>query len=169
MRLAEGGDLVFLVVLFVHIFGAIVTFGPTFAFPFIGAMGGREPQHSNFALRVTDLVSQRLVGPGALLQGITGVILIVLRRWDAFELWLLVSIVLYLISAALAIFVGTPNVAKLIEATKAPPPPVEPGAPVPSGPPPHVAALVARARQVGMLHATLIVIITLLMVFKPTI
>ena len=38
--------------LFLHVLGAIVAFGPTFAFSFIGAMGGAEPQHANFATRV---------------------------------------------------------------------------------------------------------------------
>ena len=37
--------------LFLHVAGRIVAFGPTFSFPFIGAMGGREPQHANFVRR----------------------------------------------------------------------------------------------------------------------
>lgn len=38
--------------LFLHVGGAILGFGPTYTFPFIGAMAGKEPQHVNFALRV---------------------------------------------------------------------------------------------------------------------
>ena len=43
--------------------GAIVAFGPTFAFATIGAMGGAEPQHANFATRVSHTISSRLVYP----------------------------------------------------------------------------------------------------------
>ena len=48
--------------------GAIVAFGPTFAFSFIGAMGGAEPQHANFATRVSLTISSRLVYPMAIFQ-----------------------------------------------------------------------------------------------------
>ena len=41
--------------LFLHVLGAIVAFGPTFAFSFIGASGGAEPQHANFATRVSHI------------------------------------------------------------------------------------------------------------------
>ena len=46
-------DGLFPYLLFLHVLGAIVAFGPTFAFPFIGALGGAEPQHANFATRVS--------------------------------------------------------------------------------------------------------------------
>jgi hypothetical protein len=65
-------------VLFLHVFGAILAFGPTFAFAIIGAMGGAEPQHANFATRVSERISERLVTPLAIFQGITGILLIVL-------------------------------------------------------------------------------------------
>ncbi len=45
--------------LFLHVLGAIVAFGPTFAFSFIGAMGGAEPQHANFATRVSLTISSQ--------------------------------------------------------------------------------------------------------------
>ena len=35
-------------VLFLHVIGAIIAFGPVFSFPLIGAAGGREPMHANF-------------------------------------------------------------------------------------------------------------------------
>ena len=45
----------FTIVLFLHVLGAILAFGPTFAYSISGAMGGAEPQHANFAMRVTTL------------------------------------------------------------------------------------------------------------------
>ena len=56
-------------ILFLHVMGAILAFGPTYAFSIIGAMGGKEPQHANFGVRVTAQIGSKLVYPLAILQG----------------------------------------------------------------------------------------------------
>ena len=48
---------------FLHVIGAIAGFGPSFAFPIIGAMGGAEREHGNFATRISETISGRLVYP----------------------------------------------------------------------------------------------------------
>ena len=88
-------------ILFLHVLGAIAAFGPTFAFPIIGAMGGKEPQHANFATRVSAAISDRLVIPLAIVQGVTGVLLILISGRDLTapsSRWLLLAIVLYAIA-----------------------------------------------------------------------
>lgn len=168
-------DWVLLILLFLHVAGAIVAFGPTYAFAFIGSMGGKEPQHVNFALRVQEHISKGLVFPLALVQGVTG-LLLVWRLSDVSHAsfidtlahgWLLTAIVLYLIALGNAYFVLIPTGAQLVEATSAPPPAPSAGAPAPSGPPPHVAALVSRGRMFGMINSLLILVIVFLMVTKP--
>jgi uncharacterized membrane protein len=161
-------NLLFVVVLFLHIGGAIAAFGPTFAFSIIGAMGGAEPMHTNFSLRVTERIIHRLVEPLAIFQGITGVLLIVLRGWNVFALWLVVAIVLYAITLTFSLFYAVPTLHRLVEATSTPPPAPPPGSPPPSGPPPHIAALVQQVQRNGMLQGIILVAIVLLMVFKPT-
>jgi uncharacterized membrane protein len=161
-------DWVFALLLFLHVGGAIVAFGPTFAFPILGPMAGKEPAHVNFALRFQKRVATTLVIPLALLQGVTGLLLV----WKlGFELltrgWLLTAIVLYLSALVLSIGFGLPTINKLIEATSAPPPAPAPGSPPPSGPPPHIAALVKRGRRIGYGQTALIVAIVFLMVTKP--
>jgi uncharacterized membrane protein len=161
-------DWVFLIILFLHVMGAIIAFGPTYAFIVLGPMTGREPAHANFALRFQEATSKRLIVPLAIFQGVTGVLLIWKVGINVFATtWLLVGIALYLIALATAFLVLIPTTAKLVEATSTPPPPPAPGAPPPSGPPPHIAALVRRARMAGMFNALLIVIIVFLMVTKP--
>jgi uncharacterized membrane protein len=161
-------DWVLLLLLFLHIGGAIVAFGPTFTFPILGPMAGHEPQHVNFALRFQLKVATTLIVPLALLQGVTGVLLIWKLGINLFATyWLLVAIVLYVILLVLSLGYGLPTVRKLIAATSAPPPTPPPGAPPPSGPPPHIAALVKRGRQIGMAQTALIVAIVFLMVTKP--
>ena len=161
-------DPILALLLFLHIGGAILAFGPTFAFPILGPMAGREPQHVNFALRFQQRVATTLVVPLALFQGVTGLLLIWKTGINLFATyWLLLAIVLYVIALVLSIGFGLPTLRKLIEATSAPPPPPPPGAEPPKGPPPHIAALVNRGRRIGMAQAALIVIIVFLMVTKP--
>ena len=93
-------------VLFLHVLGAIVAFGPTFAFPIIGAMGGKEPQYSNFATRVSATITDRMVIPLGIFQGVTGVLLIWISGRDLFaSAWLLIAIVLYAFTLAYALTV----------------------------------------------------------------
>jgi uncharacterized membrane protein len=161
-------DWVFLIILFLHVMGAIIAFGPPFAFMILGPMTGREPAHANFALRFQEATSKRLIVPLAVFQGVTGVLLIWKVGINLFATgWLLVAIVLYLAALAIAFLVLIPTVNELVEATSAPPPPPAPGAAPPSGPPPHIAALVRRARLASMTNAALIVVIVFLMVTKP--
>lgn len=153
--------------LFVHIFGAVIGFGPTFAFPLIGAMGGKEPMHANFATRVSFAISKKVTWPLALLQGVTGVGLLLVASIDLTKaLWLDVAIVLYVSALAFSYFVQTPRAARAIEMTSTPPPPPAPGT-APAGPPPALLALVASIRQGGLILSALIAVITFLMVVKP--
>lgn len=161
-------DWVLAILLFLHVAGAVVAFGPTFAFPFIGNMGGKEPQHVNFALRLQEHLSKRLIFPLALVQGVTGLLLVWRIGFDLLTRgWLLLGIALYLTALSIAYFVLMPTGARLIEATSAPPPPPPAGAAAPSGPPPHVAALIKRGRMFGMINAVIILVIIFLMVTKP--
>lgn len=161
-------DWVLAILLFLHVAGAVVAFGPTFAFPFIGAMGGKEPQHVNFALRLQELLSTRLVLPLALLQGVTGLLMVWRIGFDLLTRgWLLLAIALYLLALGNALLILIPTGKRLVEATSGPPPAPPAGAHAPSGPPPHIAALVARGKTFGMVNAALIMAIIFLMVTKP--
>ena len=152
--------------LFLHVLGAIVAFGPTFAFPFIGAMGGGEPQHANFATRVSSTLTGRLVFPIGITLPITGAAMILVRGMnlaDRAYWWLGLAIVLYVIAYGYSFFFQRKLVARVIEITASPP---APGA---SGPPPELPPLVARIQRGGMLTSVLLVTIIFLMVVKPTI
>lgn len=161
-------DWVLAILLFLHIGGAILGFGPTYAFLILGPMTAGEPAHANFALRFQKRVSRGLVAPLAVLQGVTGVLLVAYIGFELFQRgWLIVSIVLYAITLAIGFGVLIPSVRKLVEATSAPPPAPAPGAAPPSGPPPHIAAIIKRARMGGMVNAVLVMVIVFLMVTKP--
>jgi uncharacterized membrane protein len=161
-------DWVLLILLFLHVGGAILAFGPGFSFMILGPMAGQEPQHANFALRFQRRVTTRMIVPLALFQGVTGLLIVWETGIDLLSTsWLLVAIVLYLIALALAIGIGIPTLNRLVALTSAPPPQPMPGDAPRSGPPPEVAALVRRGRLVGMTQSVLVLIIVFLMVTKP--
>jgi uncharacterized membrane protein len=158
------------ILLFLHVLGAIVAFGPSFAMPIIGAMGGKEPMHANFATRVTLQIEERIIVPLAIVQAITGIGLIWFAGIDLIAShWLLLGIVLYVIALGFAIAVQTKSVERVIELTTPPSmaPSEGPGA-APAGPPPGILQAVQRVQRGGMLLAVLIVSIVFLMVVKPS-
>ena len=157
----------FQVFLFLHVIGAIIAFGPSFAMPVIGVMGSKEPMHGNFAVRVSEAISKQRIIPLAIFQGITGVGLIATTSLDVTKAtWLLIAIPLYLVALGYGIFIQTPNTQRLIELTTMPAGGPPPGAP--AGPPPGVPEAVRKVQLGGTFLGILIVIIVFLMVIKPT-
>jgi uncharacterized membrane protein len=158
-------DLTFLFpyVLFLHVFGAILAFGPTYAFRIIGAAGGAEPQHANFASRVTEAIGTGQVYPLAILQGITGVLLLLLAKVNLLGTpWLLLGIALYLVALVYALTIQRNTLHDVIEMSSAPPP-----ADAPPGPPPALLAAVKKGQRGGIFLGAMIAVIVFLMVVKP--
>lgn len=150
--------------LFLHVMGAILAFGPTFAYSIMGAMAGREPQHANFSARQVAAIGNKLVYPLAIFQGVTGVLLIIASGRDlssASERWLGISMVLYAITLTYALTVQRSALHHLIEMTSTPP---APGSP----PNPEIPATVKKIQRGGMFMGLMVVIIVFLMVVKPT-
>jgi uncharacterized membrane protein len=152
--------------LFLHVMGAIVVFGPVFIFPIIRNQARKSPQNGPFAAALGDFISHRLILPGAVVQGVTGVSLIVILGADltnsAYR-WLVGGIILYAIAISYSAFVQGPASATMVRLTSGGPPPGPP-----AGPPPEVAATAAQLQRGGMLLSVLIVAIVILMVTKPT-
>ncbi len=163
-------SLLLAVFLFLHVMGAIAVFGPTFVFPVITAQARKSPQNFPFAVQLSEYIERRIVIPGAIVQGITGVALILIIGADltssAYR-WLIGGIVLYLIAVGFAIFVQAPAAERMVNLL-ANMPPGPPPAGAPAGPPPEIAELGKKLQQGGMLLTVLIVLIVVLMVTKPT-
>jgi hypothetical protein len=150
--------------LFLHVLGAIAGFGPSFVFPLVGAMGGAEREHGNFAVRVSHTISSRLVYPIGITLPITGAFLILVTGRDLSartNWWLGIAIVVYILAYGYSFFVQRKHVERVIEITSAPPPP---GA---AGPPPELPSLVRRIQRGGVGLTVGLLIIIFLMVVKP--
>lgn len=156
--------------LFLHVLGAIAVFGPTFIFPVITSRASQSPQNFPFAAGLSEYIERRIVIPGAIVQGITGVGLILILGvnplTDKAYHWLIPGIALYLIAIGFAIGVQAPAAEKMVHLFSSMPP-GPPPAGSPPGPPPEIAALGKKLQQGGMLLTVLIVLIVVFMVTKP--
>ena len=142
-----------------HVLAAIIGFGPAFVFPFLGVMSAKEPAHAHALQRVGELISTRLIIPVTLTMAVTGVLLIGEQHLDlAKNSWLGGSIILYVLMMAALIF-QVPTQRGLIALID----------PARGGPPPwdKVKPLVSRLRLIGIGLAVGVVVITVLMVWKP--
>ena len=150
--------------LFLHVLAALVAIGPNFAYATIRGMGRREPQHANFATRVSHEISARLVYPVGLVIPITGVAMILVVGIDltarAFW-WLDVAIAIYAGVYLYSFFVQRKVVERIIGLTEKPF--------GPSGPPAELPGLARRAQRGGTAMLILLVIVAGLMVVKPQI
>ena len=109
----------FELLLLIHIAGAIVGFGPVFAFSILGPLSARLGGEQALGLiKGTVAVSKRLVIPvSAVTQPLSGILLITESGRDEnfFEHeWLWVSILLYIVVFYLAVFVQRPNAERII-------------------------------------------------------
>ena len=164
--------------LFLHVMGAIIAFGPTFVFSFIAGLSRQQPQHALFGLQLSELIQMRLVLPLAVVQGITGVILVVTVPVDILAThWLALGIVLYLILLGFAFLVQRPTLSRMVVLAQAMPAPAAGGGPPagqapaggpPPGPPPEMAALGRRTMYGGIFMVIVLVVIVFLMAAKPT-
>ena len=124
----------------------------------------REPQHANFSARQIAAIGNKLVYPLAILQGVTGVLLIIGAGMKVQnQPWLLAGIVLYIVALTYALTVQRNALHHLIEFASTPPPPGTP----PGPPPPEIVATVKKIQRGAMVLGVLIVVIVFLMVVKP--
>ena len=151
--------------LFAHVLAALVAIGPNFAYSTIRSMGRTEPQHANFATRVTHAISDRLVYPVGLVIPLTGFAMIVVAAIDLTSRtywWLDLAIATYTAIYLYSFFVQRPLVGRIISMTSTPP---APGGAIS----PEVPVLARRAQPGGTVMLVLLGLVVFLMVLKPQI
>ncbi|MDP9265182.1 MAG: DUF2269 domain-containing protein [Chloroflexota bacterium] len=153
-------SLLIAILLLIHALGAIVGFGPAFAFAVLGPMAGKAGPQGGIAIMEAMLrLERRLVLPvAAFFQPLSGVALIFVAGYsNAFfsHYWLWVAILIYIGTFYLAIFVQTPLLEKMIHMAKAGPPT------------PEFMATAKRTQTFGPIITMSLVVIIILMVVKP--
>ena len=111
----------FTILVIVHIAGAIMGIGPSFAFGVLGPMADKADGGAKVTLlRAMTAVDSRLVTPVALItQPLTGILLIFNRGinhgfFAVRHLWLIVGIVFYVVIIYMSYIVSRPRVRRMI-------------------------------------------------------
>ena len=152
--------LLIVILLLIHVAGAIIGFGPTFTFAILGPMAGKAGPGGGMALmEAMDAIEHKLVLPVAIVvQPLSGLALIFLAGYNASffsHYWLWIGIVLYAIAFYLAVFGQRTRLTRMIEIAKAGPPTEE------------FKATAKKVAQTGPIITVLLVVIIILMVSKP--
>lgn len=151
----------FELLLLIHIAGAIIGFGPTYAFAVLGPLSGKlEGPQSLGVMKSMIAIEKRLVFPVAtVFQPLTGVLLIFEsgRNKNFFSNeWLWISILIYIALYYIATFVQIPAIEKLVGLA-------ESG----SAGTPDFMALVAKTKRFGPPLTIGLTVIVFLMITKP--
>jgi len=151
----------FRILLLIHVAGAIIGFGPSFTFSILGPMAGKAGPPGGLAImEAMAAIARRLVVPVALvIQPVTGVLLIFEGGWGNNFFghpWLWISILLYVISFYISVFVNLPALEKMIALGKEG-----------RGGTPDFVRLVQRTQRIGPALTLMLVVIIFSMIWKP--
>jgi uncharacterized membrane protein len=148
---------------FLHVLGVVLAFGPTYAYGHFGALLKDEPHHREFFGRARERISRRLTFPATLSLAVTGVAIMAVTDYpitNPAARWLQLSIVLYAGMVGYIVLVLDRMNARISDLGRA----ARAGG---GPPPPELLALVSRTRRDGKLLGVVVLVILFLMVVKP--
>ena len=146
----------YLVFKYIHILSAIVAVGANITYGVWNARIAGDPAQASFVLKGIRFLDNRIANPAYGVLFVTGLIM-VFAEWKITDFWVIVAIVLFVAVAAIGGAVFTPllrNQIKLAEAGDTTSP--------------EFTRLANRSRTLGLILAILVLVILVMMVFKPT-
>ncbi len=149
-------NFIYELLLFIHIMSAITAVGANITYGVWNARAGANPEHAGFVLKGIKFIDDRIANPayGAIL--VTGLVM-VFMQWSITTLWIIVALVLFIAIAVLGFAVFTPLLGNQIRLAEAG-----------DTSSPEFARLARRSRTLGPILGLLVVVIVVMMVFKPT-
>ena len=139
-----------------HVLLAIVAVGFNMSYGIWQARAGRDPQHMGYALRTIKFMDDRIANPAYIGLAIVGILLVLIGPYEFEDLWVAVSIGLYVLLVAIGLGLYSPVLKRQIAAYEAA-----------GGKTADFAALTDRSRMLGALLGAIVIAIILLMVVKP--
>jgi uncharacterized membrane protein len=145
-----------LILKLIHIFSAIVAVGSNVTYGVWNVRAARDPAHTGFALKGIKFIDDRIANPAYGVLFLTGLIMVFTGHWG-FQLWVIAAIVLFIAIAVIGFAVFTPLLRTQIRLADAG-----------DTTSPEFERLARRSRMIGPILGILVLIIVVLMVFKPT-
>ena len=150
-------DFVYNLLKLVHIASAIVAVGSNLTYGVWFARAGRAPAELGFALKGIKFIDDRIANPAYGVLFLSGLVMIFVGHWSITSLWLIVAIVLFIVVAVLGFAVATPQFRdqiKLVDAGDTSSPAFERN--------------IRRGRILGPALGLIVLVILVMMVFKPS-
>ena len=145
----------YLVLKFIHILSAIVAVGANITYGVWNVRGAGDPAHLGFALKGIKFLDDRIANPAYGVLLLTGLIM-VFMQWRITDLWIILALVLFAAVVVLGVAFYSPLLKNQIKL-------VEEGATAS----PEYVRLSAIGRRFGPGLGVIVVVILVLMVFKP--
>jgi uncharacterized membrane protein len=139
-----------------HVLLAIVAVGFNMSYGIWQARAARDEQHMGYALRGIKFMDDRIANPAYVGLAVVGVILVLIGPYEFEQLWVAVSIGLYVLLVVVGLALYSPTLKRQIAAYEAA------GAQTA-----EFAALTGRSRMLGAVLGVIVVAIIVLMVVKP--
>ena len=142
---------------YAHILMAIVAVGFNFSYAILIRRAVSEPEHLGHVLRTVKVLDERFANPAYGILFALGLLMVFIGAPDIADLWIWLSILLFLTATVLGFAVYAPLLRRQIAAVEA------------SGPDSsEYRALAGRAASLGAALGGIVVVIVGLMVLKPT-
>src|SRR6266851_4770890 len=146
----------YLVLKFIHVLSAIVAVGANITYGVWNARISSEPNHAAFTLKGIRFIDNRIANPAYGVLLLTGLVM-VFMDWKITDLWVIIALVAFIAIAVIAFAVFTPLLRNQIKLADA-------GDTSSSA----YVRLANRSRTLGPVLGILVVVILVVMVFKPT-
>lgn len=146
----------FLIVKYIHILSAIVAVGLNISYAVWILRAQREPDHTIFALKGIKFLDDRIANPAYGVLLLTGLLMVFLLPYPILTLWIDASLVLYAVLVLVAFTQYTPTLRNQIKLAEA--------GDITSA---EFVRLARRGQVLGQALAFIVLLILVMMVFKP--
>ena len=147
----------YLLLKFIHIAAAITAVGANVTYGVWSARVAGETAHLSFVLKTIRFLDNRIANPAYGVLFLTGLIMVFVGKWSITSFWIIAAIVLFIAIAAIGGAVFTPLVRDQIRLADAG-----------QADSPEFGRLSRRNATLGPGLGLLVVLILVMMVFKPT-
>jgi uncharacterized membrane protein len=146
----------YLVFKFLHILAAIVAVGSNITYGVWSVRSANDPAHLGFALKGVKFLDDRIANPAYGVLLVTGLVM-VFMQWKITALWIVIALILFAAIVVLAVGFYSPllkNQIRLVEAGQTSSP--------------EYARLAGLSRRFGPGLGIIVLVILVMMVFKPS-
>jgi uncharacterized membrane protein len=147
----------YLLLKFIHIASAIVAVGSNITYGVWNARSAHDPEHLGFVLRGLKFLDDRIANPAYGVLLLTGLVMVFVGNIPFTSLWIIVALILFIAIAVLGLVVFTPLLREQIRLADAG-----------QATSPEFGRLSRRSRTLGPVLGLLVIVILVMMVFKPT-